>query len=888
MWTQSLCAQTRQDTIPPIEIVPTDTIVRADTLATDSVATSKKDALEAPVQFTAKDSISFERGGYAHLFGEGKINYQQIELDAPLITMNMDSSTVFARGLVDSVGVTTNKPVFKDGSDSYETNWMRYNFKSRRAHIANVSTQQGEGYLIGENAKKGAQDELYLADGKYTTCDHHDHPHFYLRVTRSKVRPGKNIVGGPTQLVIEDVPTPIFLPFFFFPFTSTYSSGIIMPSYMDDSTRGFGLSGGGYYFAISDRMDAKILGDIFTKGSFALQGETNYVQRYKYAGALQFSYQVTKLGDKNMPDYSEAKDFKIVWNHRQDAKASPNSSFSATVNFATSSYEQKNLQNIYNPSLQAQNTKTSNIAYSRSFPDQHLTLSGTFNIAQRMQDSTIAMTLPDLNIALSRIYPLKKKKRVGEEKWYEKISLSYSGRITNSITSKDDEIFQKSLIRDWRNGMQHSVPVNATFTLFDYINVTPSFNYTERWYTKKIMQDYNASGQVVPTDTLYGFYRIYNYNASLSLNTKLYGMYKPLFMKSKDIQIRHVFSPQISFSTAPDFGSARYGYYETITYTDENGDVRTTEYSPYASQPFGVPGRGKSGSMSFSMSNNVEMKMRGGENDSIEYVKRSLIDELGASISYNFAAKERPWSDLSLSLRMKLSKSYTLSMNSSFATYAYEFDKSGNVVVGNRTEWSYGRFGRWQGYSTSFNYTFNNDTFKKWFGKDKETAPAPDAGNQTPPADPNAQSEEPPTETPSGKRVERAQAGADGYQAFKMPWSFNFNYGVTIREDRSKPINTKTMRYPYSLTHTLNFSGNINISNKWKVNFNSGYDFKAKEITQTTFNVSRDLHCFTMVATFSPFGRWKTYNFTIRATAQILQDLKWEQRSQTQSNIAWY
>jgi lipopolysaccharide assembly outer membrane protein LptD (OstA) len=882
-------SQRRRSRIEPrdsLSVGRTNDSTGQDSLSVVPASEKKKQPLSAPVIYEANDSIIFTGDGYAHLYGNGKINYEKIELTSQIISMNMDSSTVYARGVEDSLGVITGPPVFKDGDTPYETKSIRYNFKSRRGIISNVVTQQGEGYVVGHNAKKGANDELYMVNGRYTTCDHHEHPHFYLQLTRAKVRPKKNVVTGPAYLVIEDVPLPIFVPFFFFPFSDSYQSGFIMPTYMDDNNKGFGLTGGGYYFAVSDQMDAKVLGEIFTKGSWALGVETNYNKRYKYSGALQANYQVTKTGDKNMPDYLVAKDFKIAWNHRQDAKASPNSTFSASVNFTTSSYERQNVNNYYNPNLMSQNTKTSSVSYSRNFPDQKLTVSTTANIAQTMRDSSIAITLPDLNISLSRIFPFKRKRAVGEERWYEKISLSYTGRLTNSIRTKDNELFDKSLVKDWTNGMNHSIPVSATFTLFSYFNLTPSLNYTERWYTRKVMQAYDSErNAMASSDTIYGFHRVYNYNASLGISTKLYGMYKPLFAKSKEIQIRHVFSPQVSISAAPDFGTPKYGYYEPYSYTDSKGQVQTGYYSPYAysGAPFSPPGRGKQGNISFDVSNNIEAKYRS-DKDSTGYVKKSIIDELGASISYNMAADSMQWSDLSMRMRIKITKNYTLNFNSSFATYAYEFDKNGNVRTGKRTEWSYGRFGRFQGWGSSFNYSLNNDTWKKLFGP-KEPKDGNASSEKTPPAgeDPGMNPDEAPK-----KRVEKAKADADGYQEFKMPWTLNIGYTFNIREDRTKPIKAKNMRYPYKYTHNLNATGNVKLSNNWAVNFNSGYDFEAKEITQTTFSISRDLHCFTMTASLSPFGRWKSYNFTIRATANILQDLKWEQRSQMNSNIQWY
>lgn len=385
-----------------------------DSLGMDSLAadtTKKKEPLDAPVIYEASDSIVFTKEGYAHLYGEGKVNYQNIELTSAVITMNMDSSTVYATGVTDTAGVETGSPIFKDGETPYESKIMRYNFKTKKGFINSIVTQQGEGYVTSEEGKKGANDEIYMRHGKYTTCDNHEHPHFYLKLSMAKVRPKKNVVFGPAQLVVEDVPLPIAVPFGFFPFNSSYSSGFIMPTYGDEMNRGFYLRDGGYYFAISDQMDLKVLGEIFTKGSWGLSAASNYNKRYKFSGSFNASYLVTKTGEKNMPDYSVSKDFRIQWSHRQDAKANPNSSFSASVNFATSSYDRSSLSSLYNPQQYSQNTKASSVSYSRNFPEIGLNISGAFNITQNTRDSSLSMTLPDVNISLNRIYPFKRKNR---------------------------------------------------------------------------------------------------------------------------------------------------------------------------------------------------------------------------------------------------------------------------------------------------------------------------------------------------------------------------------------------------------------------------------------------------------------------------------------------
>lgn len=862
-----------------------------DSLGMDSLAadtTKKKEPLDAPVIYEASDSIVFTKEGYAHLYGEGKVNYQNIELTSAVITMNMDSSTVYATGVTDTAGVETGSPIFKDGETPYESKIMRYNFKTKKGFINSIVTQQGEGYVTSEEGKKGANDEICMRHVKYTTCDNHEHPHFYLKLSMAKVRPKKNVVFGPAQLVVEDVPLPIAVPFGFFPFNSSYSSGFIMPTYGDEMNRGFYLRDGGYYFAISDQMDLKVLGEIFTKGSWGLSAASNYNKRYKFSASFNASYLVTKTGEKNMPDYSVSKDFRIQWSHRQDAKANPNSSFSASVNFATSSYDRSSLSSLYNPQQYSQNTKASSVSYSRNFPEIGLNISGAFNITQNTRDSSLSMTLPDVNISLNRIYPFKRKKSAGDERWYEKISLQYTGSITNSISTKDNLLF-KTPLTQWENGMQHKIPVSATFNLFKYINIVPSFNYTERWYLRKVKQSYDASPTSrdhVKRDTINGFNRLYDYNLSLQMNTKLYGMYKPLFMKSKELQIRHVFTPTVSYTYTPDFGKSRYGYYDTYTYTDEDGEVRTVEYSPYEGAVYGYPGKNMSQNISFSIDNNIEMKMKS-DKDTTGYKKISLIDQLGASLSYDVANKK--WSDLSMNLRLKLTKSYTFNMNASFATYAYQFDENGNVVVGDRTEWSYGRFGRFQGYSGSFSYTLNNDTFKKLFGKKEEDEKNKDNKGKEENEDEETEEEtEEQNNNSNMRKTEKASVDSDGYLAFKLPWSVSLSYSYSIREDRSKDINIKTMRYPYSLTHSLNVSGNFKIGSRWNMTYSTGYDFTSKEMSMTTLNITRDLHCFNMSCGLV-FGPFTSYNFSIRANSSMLTDaLKWDQRSNTGSAVTWY
>lgn len=863
---------------------PTDSL-SADSLSQDTTK-AKKTVIEAPVTYEATDSIVFEREGYAHLYGSGKVNYQNIELTSQYITMNLDSSTVYAHGDVDSTGTASGTPIFKDGETPYESKVMRYNFKTKKGFINNITTQQGEGYVTSMEAKKGPNDEIFMRSGRYTTCDNHDHPHFYLRLSMAKVRPKKNVVFGPANLVVEDVPLPIAIPFGFFPFSSSYSSGFIMPTYGDELNRGFYLRDGGYYFAISDRMDLKILGEIFTKGSWGLSAQSTYNKRYRYSGSFNGSYLVTKTGDKGMPDYSVAKDFRIQWQHRQDPKAQPNSNFSASVNFATSSYDKSSLSSLYNPQQYSQNTKASSVSYSYNWPSIGMNLTSSFNITQNTRDSSLVMTLPDLNISINNFYPFKRKKKVGDDRWYEKISMRYSGSMTNSVSTKDYMLFTTPF-KQWENGVKHNIPVSATFNLFNFINIVPNFNYTERWTFNKVTQSYDPNAyNHVKMDTTTGFYRLYDYNMSVSMNTKLYGMYKPLFMKEKEIQIRHVFTPSVSYTYTPSFGGRRYGYYDYYTYTDEEGEVRTVEYSPFRNSRFGVPGNSMSQSISLRLENNLEMKMKS-DKDSTGYKKISLIDQFSTDISYDIV--HHRWSDMGIGLRLKLTKNYTFNFNTTLATYAYEFDKNGNVIVGDRTEWSYGRLGRFPGYSGSFSYTLNNDVIKKWFTKksddEEKNADKDNTDNEEQNPDDMDMTEE---SNSNNRKTEKAAVSDDGYLQFKFPWNLSFSYSYSIHEDRSKPINIRNMRYPYSLTHSMNLSGNMKIGSRWNMNFSSGYDFTNKQISMTTVNITRDLHCFNMSCGLV-FGPFTSYNFSIRANSSMLTDaLKLDKRSNTGSTVTWY
>lgn len=900
----------KQDTValvPAVDTTKMDSLQLAvyrhnkavdDSIRLDSINRSKENGINAPITYSGNDSLVYDAiARRALIYGAANVKYEDMDLTSDRIAMSMDSSLVHAVGTPDSLekGGIRNKPVFKMGAASYESDSMLFNFKTKKGFINNVTTQQEEGFLTSELSKRNEKGEIFLKHGRYTTCDS-EHPDFYIALSRAKVRPGKDVVFGPAYIVVADVPLPLAIPYGFFPFSKSYSSGFIMPSYGDEQDRGFYLRDGGYYFAMSDKWDLKVLGEIYTKGSWGLSFASNYRKRYRYAGSFLASFQDTRTGDKGMPDYSRQSSFKIQWSHRQASEANPFSTLSASVNFATSSYERNNLNSMYNPQTLTQSTRTSSVSWSTTFSSIGMTMSSTANLNQNMRDSTIALTLPDLNISISRFYPFRRKHAAGNQRWYEKISVSYTGHLTNSINTKEDQLMSSNLARDWRNGMQHNIPVSGNFTLFKYINVTPSFSFIDRMYTRKIERSWDEDTQTVHNDTINGFHNVYNWNFSVSASTKLYGFYIPSkkIFGDKIQAIRHVITPQASFNYAPDFGTSRYGYYETYQRTNADGSVELVEYSPYEGAVFGVPGHGRMGKVSFSLANNLEMKLKS-DKDSTGFKKFSIIDNFALQMSYNMAAKEKPWSDLGMDIRLKWWKNYTFNLHAVFATYAYELDKNGVPYVGNHTEWGHGRFGRFQGMSQNFSFTLTPEKLRKLFGggddddADKNGRDTDKEGIDT---DIDSNVDDDMIEGQRGARKKdtgKAATDDDGYMLFSMPWSLTVGYGITMRENVDlKKFNYNKMRYPYKFTQTMNVSGNLRISDGWNISFSSGYDFENHKISMTTASLQRDLHCFNMSCQVV-LAPYTSYNFSFRCNAATLTDaLKYDKRSGQSNAVQWY
>ena len=882
MCTVNLNAQEEKPILPAdsvsAEVDSLQTKAKIDTISSDSV---KKKSIDAPIFYTANDSVVVFGDGTAIMYGASTVKYDNMELEASFIRCKMDSSLMYAAGTYDSVkGEYVGKPIFKDQGSTYETNEITYNFRTKKGFIRNVVTQQGEGYVVADKTKKTEDDIMMMRGGHYTTCDQHDCPHFHLQLSKAKVKSNKYVVTGPAYLVVGGVPLPLAIPFGYFPFTDSYSSGLIMPTYGDDQTRGLYLNGLGYYFAFNDYFDTEITSDLYTRGTWAVRLRSKYLKRYKYTGNVNINYREDVTGDKDMPDYTKATNFNIQWTHTQDAKANPYSTFSASVNFSTSGYNRSNINSYYNAALSSENTKSSSVSYTQRFPESAWSLNMTANLSQRTKDSTLAMTLPSFNATLSRVYPFKRKKSVGKERWYEKIYMSYTGSFQNSITCKEDYFLKSSFVNDWRNGIKHNVPIGASFTLFKYLNVSPSVTLTDRMYFQRIDQSWDDVSQKAVADTLKGFYNVFDFNASLSFSTKIYGFFIPsrkLFGDKID-RFRHVFTPTVSMSYHPDFGSQFWNYFGTYDKTTTNKEGQTTvesiTYSRFANGIYGSASQGKQGALNFSLANNLEMKILN-RKDTVgknPYKVVSLIDNLSITGGYNFIADSMNWSNFNVNLRLKLPMNYTINVSGAFDPYMYTTTASGQHVRCNELYWNHGRFPHFLGTSTSFGYTFSNQTFKKLFGERDNKENNDQHGDHD----------------DNHNHDHSSQNTNEDFNKTDIAWSLNFNYA--IRYGSSTTWDERKNYYKMELTHNLSLSGSVKLGENWNVSASTSFDFKAKQLTTTTFNITRNLHCWNMSASFVPFGPYTSYNFHIGVNASILQDLKYDKNSTTSTNytVNWW
>ncbi len=881
-------------------LIHNDSLMMVDSLDTvnDSIDTPNRSSnglgIESEVKYTAKDSIIMTSDGSkkVFLYGDAEVNYQDVKLTAAYIELDLDSNLTYARGVEsDTTDAIVGLPVFTDKSGEYEMRTIKYNFKSEKAIIEHVVTEQGEGYVVSDVAKKAPDNTFCLKNGHYSTCNHHDHPHFYLNLTKAKVIPGKKTITGPAYLVIEDVPLYfIGIPFGFVPTTSSYSSGVIFPSYGEESTRGIFLRDGGYYWAANEYFDVALTGDIYANNSWAGRMATKYKKRYKYGGSFNLQYIENITSEKDLEDYAKSKDFSITWSHRQDSKANPYQTFSASVNYSSSSYEQNNVTSVINASAVATNTKRSSVSYTRRFPNSPFNLSANLLASQNSRDSSVSFTAPDITLTMNRIFPFKQKNKVGnKESWYEKISFSYTGSFKNSIDTYEYDLKDMKFPQDWENGVQHNIPISMNLKFLKYFTVTPNVSYKERWYFRQIYQDYDyEEEEIVNTDTVPGFNRVWDYSFGASTSTKVYAFFTPwrkLFGDKVDA-IRHVMTPSASLSFRPDFGDEKYGYYDYFEYFDGDTIVHK-DYSLYNGSLYGTPGTGRSGSLSLSLGNTLEMKVKS-DRDSTGYKKIKLLEGLNFSTSHNFLADSLKWSRINMSGRTKVFGT-NINFGAVFDPYASDTSSTGSVIsrINESQLKKRGQLVQLVSANLSFGFSIGSDKIQKWRAQRQ---------GQT---DPNEMTDQPEdAEVDALNRVDRigdefansrgetqTEFDEDGYANFEIPWNLSLSYSFRLVRGS---FDKTTMLYKHTVTSDVNLSGDFSLTPKWKFSFSSGYNFDTKSVSHTNLRVSRDLHCWGMSFNVVPVGRYKSYYFSIRVNSSMLQDLKYEKRNSARDNPNYY
>lgn len=847
------------DLIPPPELakefVAADTI-QVDTISKDSVV---QPFIEDPIVYNAEDSIiiSFD-GQKVYLYNKASVTYQNIELTAYYIELDLQTKEIYAEGILDSTETLVQKPVFKQGSEEYESETMHYNFDTGKAFITKVVSEQGEGRLLSDRTKKIDKNVFITENAKYTTCDA-EHPHYYLHLSKAKVIEGNKIITGPAYMVIEDFPIYFpFLPFGYFPNSPTYSSGILVPTYGEEQNRGFFLRDGGYYWAASEYIDLAVRGDIYSKGSWGVKLHTNYRKRYKFSGGFDFRYAMNVYGDKGLVNYTKSPQFQIMWSHSQDPKSNPNRTFSASVNFSTSGYDK---HNSYSANNYLRTQKSSSISYTRRFENTPFNLSMNLRHSQNSTDTTITLSLPEMTFSMAKIYPFRKKHRKGKLRFYEKFGFNYTGNLKNSITAKEYELMKKDFPQDWKNGIKHNLPISfPSFNLLKYVNFSPGIGYNEKWYFNKKNYSYSDDEVIGPggrpghvkIDTINGFNRVYDYSFSLSSSTNIYGMYIPRNPNSKIKGIRHKFTPSASFSYRPDFGAAHYGYWQPVQ-IDSTG--RIGYYDVNAGGIYGgSPGRGASGAISMSLSNNLEMKVidtkdTTSTDDKIKYKKVKLIDNLSLASSYNLIADSLNLAPFSLRARTTI-KGVSINMGGILDPYEVNEDyRRIHKYVWNERN-GIQKLGRLTRANLSFGMKFKSKKGEKEAADKK-------------------------------KKIEEDQmlpGSYSDYVDFSVPWDFGFDYSFGYAGP--------TKSAPHGrFTQTIGIRGSMSLTEKWRISMNTNFDIMAHEFSFTTVNVNRDLHCWSMAFNFVPFGYMKSYSFTISAKSSMLKDLKLEKQQSHYDNF---
>ena len=809
----------------------------------------KKAILDARIDYRAEDSLTFFLDSKdVFLYNKAKIDYDKMKLESGFMTVNFDTKTLFAEGVKDSTDTIAQAPIFKEGNAEYKSKELKYNFDTKQGLISNVFTKESDGYLHGEKVKKKDDRTMYISSGMFTTCDNEDHPHFGISFSKAKAITDDKIVTGPAWFSLMEIPLPVGIPFAYFPFTDGKKSGFLMPSYGNAANRGYYLRNIGWYFAINDYIDLALRGDIYTNLSYALNISSSYVKRYKYRGSIEFRYEDNHTGLKNTPSYSSSSDFKFRWTHSQEAKSHPYRTFSANVNLVSSKFNQytTNVSDYFN------NTTTSSIAFSTRFGSAW---SFTANLGEsyNINSGAISLDLPSMTLSSIQFYPFRKKKSSGKRKWYEDISFSYRANLINTIDTYDSLLTSSDLIKNFRNGIMHSIPISSNVKILKHLNWTNSISYTERWYTNSLSKTYNPETDLIDKDTIYGFIANRNANFTSSINTRLYGMFT--FKKGFIKAVRHVINPSISFNYTPDFSEPSLGFYDF--YTDKEG--KRVYYSKTENGVFGSPPQGTSGVINFSLGNNLEMKVPD-KNDTVEGMRKIvLLEAFNISSGYDLARDSVNWQPLRLTARTTLFKKLLINFSAAYTPYVL----NENGVLTNELLWhKEGRLFQKQNSQWTLNMSWNLNS-KADHSQTTGDYHSPTEMQYSPFSNPN----------------EILSDHVD----FSIPW----NLTLGLNYSRLSSYIVSIAGYQTNQSATLTARGDLNLTEKWKIGFSSGYDFINKDFTYTSIDFYRDLHCWEMRMNWIPFGPRQGWNFSISVKAPMLQDLKYEKRNDFRNRMEY-
>jgi lipopolysaccharide export system protein LptA len=852
-------------------------LIQQDTSITKTVTNNQPRRTSAVIN----SKITYSAAGYRKtdlvnklviLVKSAKVNYEQIEIKADSISFNMKTNLLFAIGRRDTTGKIIGKPVFKEGSQEFEADQITYNFKTRKAFIKNIITKQDAGLLHSAYTKLLEDGTSNISRSTYSTCEA-DTPHFYINLPRARVYPGKKIISGPGNLVVEGIPLPLVIPFGFFPIqTKKVASGLIIPRYGEERTRGFSLTDGGYYFAISNYFDLSLKGSIYANGSWLADALTNYKRLYKYSGSFSFSYANNIAGHQGLSDYSKSTNYRLGWTYSQDAKASPGSRFNASVNMSSSGYDRNN---SYVVADHVTTQRQSSVSYAKSWDGTPFNLSVSANHSQNVKNKTIMLDLPKASFNVSRIFPFKGKNSSGSSKWYQEIQLSYSASLDNQINTSDSLLFTSSVWKHMNNGFKHDIPLSFQMRPFKNFSISPSLTYTGVLYTRKIIKVWDPKhidasiNQIVPlyNDTIKGLFygQALNPSISASFSPQIFGTYDFTIKSpnSRIQQIRHVIKPSIGFSFVPSLkGLSSRRMYRQVQV--DSIPSHLSSYSIYDGNIFGTPSlSSKSGNISFAMVNILEAKIFERNDTTNKAKKVKLIDNFSINTAYNIFADSMRWAPVTMQVRTTIFNNVNISASSSFSLYGT--NSKGNSI--GEFLWAQDKkLMRLTNFNTSVDFSLS-ELLRKRNDKNKPGAninPSQNITNQANQGDfgmPGTGVQLPQSTTTGTRDVY-------GYQVFDVPWTLNMSYSFNYFKTALKP----------TISQTLSFNGSVTITKKMSATFTSGYDFQAKVITMTNVGITRDLHCWTMNLNWVPNGTLQSWNFVIRVKASVLGDLKYERR----------